>query len=36
MREDIMFSKREGELVQQNLHKHGEEPSGGGDEDDLF
>ena len=35
--EDRMFSKREGELLQQHLQKHGQMPTGGDDDlDDLF
>jgi hypothetical protein len=33
---DPLFSKRESELVQQYLQKHGEMPDSGDDLDDLF
>ena len=34
--EDKMYSKRESELIQQYLHKHGRMPGGDSDLDDLF
>ena len=34
--EDPMYSKRESELLQQYIKKHGEIPSGGDELDDLF
>jgi hypothetical protein len=33
--EDPMYTKRESELIQQYLQKHGEMPGGGGGDDDL-
>ncbi len=34
--EDPMYSKRESELLQEHIQKHGEMPTGGDDLDDLF
>jgi formate dehydrogenase beta subunit len=34
--EDKMYSKRESELIQKYLQKHGKMPGGGAEEDDLF